>query len=72
LQAAKALALGANLVGLALPLLEPATISAQRVVWRLEQLLAELRLAAFLTASRTVDDLRRAPLAPTGCSSKEN
>ncbi len=66
LQVAKALALGADLAGLALPLLRPATVSTEAVVERLEQLLAELRLAAFLTGSRTVADLRRAPLAPAG------
>jgi isopentenyl-diphosphate delta-isomerase len=63
LQAAKALALGANLVGLALPLLRPASVSTEAVVERLEQLLAELRVAAFATASRTVKALQRAPLA---------
>lgn len=62
LQVAKALALGANLAGLALPLLKPATLSTEAVIERLEQLLAELRLAAFLTGSRTVEDLRRVPV----------
>ncbi len=64
LQAAKALALGANLAGLALPLLKPATVSAQAVAAHLEQLTAQLRLAAFLTGSRTVEDLRRSPVLP--------
>jgi len=64
LQAAKALALGANLVGLALPLLRPATVSAEAVIQRLDQLLAELRLAAFASASRTVEALRHSPLVP--------
>ncbi len=63
LQAAKALALGANLAGLALPLLRPATVSAQAVAARLEQLIAELRLATFLTGSRTVEDLRHSPVS---------
>ncbi len=63
LQVAKALALGADLAGLALPLLKPATVSAQAVASRLEQLIAELRLAAFLTGSRTVEDLRRSPVS---------
>lgn len=72
LQAAKALALGANLVGMALPLLEPATVSAEAVIERLERFLAELRLAAFLTGSRTVEALRQAPLAHVGAlTSKE-
>jgi len=65
-QAAKALALGANLVGLALPLLEPATVSAEAVVELLEEFVAELRLAAFLTGSPTTEALRRAPLVAVG------
>ncbi|MDI7277279.1 MAG: type 2 isopentenyl-diphosphate Delta-isomerase [Anaerolineae bacterium] len=64
LQVAKALALGADLAGLALPLLKPATMSAEAVIERLERLLAELRLAAFLTGSRTVSDLRQCAVAP--------
>ncbi len=66
LQAAKALALGANLVGLALPLLQPATISTEAVVGHLEEFLAELRLAAFLTGSRNVEALRHAPVTVVG------
>jgi isopentenyl diphosphate isomerase/L-lactate dehydrogenase-like FMN-dependent dehydrogenase len=55
-----------------LPLLEPATVSAEAVIERLERFLAELRLAAFLTGSRTVEALRRAPLAHVGAlTSKE-
>ena len=64
LQAAKALALGANLVGLALPLLRPATVSAEAVAERLELLVQELRLAAFATGSRTVEALRRTRVLP--------
>ncbi len=66
LDAAKALALGADLVGLALPLLRPATISAQAVIARLEQLVDELRLAAFLSGAASVDALRRTPLQTSG------
>jgi isopentenyl-diphosphate delta-isomerase len=66
LQAAKALALGANLVGLALPLLEPATASSEAVIERLQEFLSELRLAAFLTASPNTEALRHAPLVSVG------
>ena len=64
IQAAKALALGANLVGLALPLLRPATVSAEAVRERLGQLIAELGLVAFATGSPTVEALRRSALIP--------
>ena len=46
-EAAVALALGADLVGLARPLLEPATRSAEAVVTELEVLIAGLRIAMF-------------------------
>ncbi len=62
LQAAKALALGANLVGMALPLLRPATVSTEAVIEHLELIISELRLAAFATASPTVEALRRSRL----------
>lgn len=64
LQAAKALALGADLVGLALPLLKPATVSAQAVAQYLEQLISELQLAAFATGARTAGALRHVPIVP--------
>ena len=64
LHVAKALALGANLAGLALPLLRPATVSAEAVAGHLSQLIAELALAAFATGSRNVEALRHSPLVP--------
>ena len=67
-QAAIALALGANLVGLALPLLKPAMESAEAVIRRLDQFVSELRLAAFATGSRTVEALRHSPLVPVSGS----
>jgi isopentenyl-diphosphate delta-isomerase len=62
LQAAKALALGADLIAMALPLLRPAAVSVEAVRAPLEQLIAELRLAAFVTGSPTVEALRRSPV----------
>lgn len=67
LQAAIALALGANLAGMALPLLGPAAISTEAVVEYLDRVVAELRLAAFACGSRTVEALRRSALAPVPC-----
>lgn len=66
LQAAKAIALGADLVGMALPLLRPATVSAEAVLDYLQQFLAELSLAAFATGSRTVADLQRVRILAAG------
>jgi isopentenyl-diphosphate delta-isomerase len=68
LDAAKALALGASLVGVARPLLQAALEGDAAVDAWIEQLLAELRAVLFLTGSRTVADLRLRPrvvLGPT-------
>ncbi len=60
--AAKALRLGATLVGSAAPLLGPATDQAQAVYETFRSFIDELRIVAFCTGSRTLDDLRHAPL----------
>jgi isopentenyl-diphosphate delta-isomerase len=68
LDAAKALALGASVVGLARPFLEAAVRGDEAVLERVEQLELELRTAMFLTGSATVADLRsaeRVVLGPT-------
>ena len=59
---AKALALGADVAGVALPFLEPATRSAEEVVGALTEILEGLRIAMFATGSRTIGDLRDALL----------
>jgi isopentenyl-diphosphate delta-isomerase len=59
LECAKALAMGASLAGLALPLLRPATVSSKSVVMRLEGLAAELRKAMLLAGVRDIEDLSR-------------
>ncbi|MGQ9683740.1 MAG: type 2 isopentenyl-diphosphate Delta-isomerase [Anaerolineae bacterium] len=59
-QVAKALALGADLVGLALPLLRPATLGPQPVIEFLRTIIWELRLACFATGSQRVEMLAHA------------
>jgi len=54
---AKALARGAWLAGIALPLLKPATKSSGEVVKALERVLEDLRTAMFLTGSRRPGEL---------------
>jgi len=56
-EAAKAIALGACAVGIALPLLAPACQSATAVAERLRELEDGLRIAMFCTASRRLSDL---------------
>lgn len=57
LEAAKAIHLGANLVGQAGAVLKAATISTQNVVEHFEQMALELRLACFGTGSANLFSL---------------
>lgn len=66
LQAAKALALGANLVGLGRPALVAALEGSDRLREELELFLEELRVAMVLTGSRSVGDLPRSQPVLTG------
>jgi isopentenyl-diphosphate delta-isomerase len=59
---AKALALGADLAGLALPFLRAADESDTAVAALIDELVAGLRIAMFATASQRVSDLRDAIL----------
>lgn len=59
LDVAKAIALGADMVAIAMPLLAPATRSGAEVERALRQIIAELRAAMFLTGVRDVATLRR-------------
>ena len=59
---AKAIALGADLAGLAQPFLEAALDSADQVERRIERILHELRIAMFCLGARTVPELARAAI----------
>jgi isopentenyl-diphosphate delta-isomerase len=54
---AKALALGADIAGIGLPLLEPATRSSEAVAEALGQIVAGLRIAMFASGCRGTSDL---------------
>jgi isopentenyl-diphosphate delta-isomerase len=66
LDAAKALALGATLVGVARPLLQAALEGDGAVDAWIAQFLHELRTVLFLTGSATIAELRTKPKVVTG------
>jgi isopentenyl-diphosphate delta-isomerase len=62
LDAAKALALGADLVGMAWPFLAPATESPDRVADKVRRIVQELKICMFCLGVKTVAELRTVPL----------
>jgi len=66
LDAAKAIALGATLVGVARPLLQAALEGDAAVDTWIDQFLSELRTALFLTGSGDFAALRQRPRVVTG------
>ncbi len=60
---AKAIALGADLCGLALPFLEAASASQEAVHELVTELVTTLRIAQFASGSRRLTDLRAALVA---------
>jgi isopentenyl-diphosphate delta-isomerase len=61
-EVAKALRLGANLVGIAAGLLAPAMESAKAVEDQISAVIAQLRICCLCTGSRTLTELCKAPL----------
>lgn len=60
LDMAKALALGADYAGMALPLLRPAKQSADAVKSRIESVVHELRIAMLCSGVKTLEDFKKA------------
>jgi isopentenyl-diphosphate delta-isomerase len=59
---AKAIALGADLGGLAQPFLEAAMDSAEQVGRRIDRIIHELKIAMFCLSARNVSDLKSVPI----------
>lgn len=64
IDAAKAIALGADLVGQAASILASAVASTEAVVAHFEVVVRQLRIACFCTGSADLQALQRAPLSP--------
>lgn len=62
LDAAKALALGADFISIARPLLKPALESPEAVMAELEAFIMELKVAMFCVGAKTIDDLKKIPI----------
>lgn len=62
LDAAKAIAMGADLVGMAFPFLGPAMESAEKVIEKIERTVRELTIAMLCVGSRTIPELQRSKL----------
>jgi len=62
LDVAKAVALGADLVGLAQPFLVAAEASRQQVESAIEKIVRELKITMFCAGCRTLEELRRVPI----------
>jgi isopentenyl-diphosphate delta-isomerase len=62
LDAAKALALGADLAGMAWPFLQPATESPDRVAEKVRRIVQELKICMFCLGVTTIAELRTVPL----------
>jgi isopentenyl-diphosphate delta-isomerase len=61
-EAAKAIALGADAAALATPFLQPATVSPEAVGEKIREILEELRTAMFCVGARNLQELKSAPL----------
>lgn len=66
LDVAKAIVLGANMAGLARPLLKPATESVDAVEQRLKQIMAELKAAMLLSGAKNIEEMRKVKYVLTG------
>jgi len=63
---AKALALGASLASMSLPVLRPATKGSREVKKALQFIIEELRNAMFLVGAESISKLRQVPVVVTG------
>ena len=63
---AKAIAMGADIAGVAMPLLKPACRSEEDVEKKIYQITKELKIAMFLSGARNLMELRERPVVVSG------
>lgn len=63
---AKAIALGADLAGMSLPLLKPAFVGQEKILKTLKMLIEELKTTMFLSGAKSISDLKSIPVIVTG------
>ena len=63
---AKAIAMGAEAVGIARPFLEKAVENSEALREYIENILLEFRTVMFLVGAKTIGDLKRVPVLITG------
>ncbi len=66
MEIAKAIAMGASLTAMALPVLRPATESADSVQKFIEKIILELKSVMFLLGAKNIGELRKTPYVITG------
>ena len=66
LDIAKAIALGANVAGIAFPLLKLAVKGSEKTIWKLKCIIEELKIAMFLTGKKSLDELKHTPVVILG------
>jgi isopentenyl-diphosphate delta-isomerase len=62
LDVAKVIALGADAAGMAVPLLEPASVSSEAVAEALQEVIEVLRISMFCIGARDLSKLKNTPL----------
>jgi isopentenyl-diphosphate Delta-isomerase len=70
LEVAKAIALGADAVGIALPFLRYSLEGRDKLMKEIDFILQELKTAMFLVGAKTIDDLKKVPVAITGTAAE--
>ncbi|MEQ8189384.1 MAG: type 2 isopentenyl-diphosphate Delta-isomerase [Candidatus Eremiobacterota bacterium] len=61
-ECARAISLGADIAGMALPFIKPATVSAQEVEEKLFEIIEQFKIAMFCAGAKNIQELKKIPL----------